>query len=108
MIRFKIIDAADQKFSTVLNRRRVTLRVWYSGFDDRWSIDLSLDGDPVINGRKIVTGVDLLAPFNLGIGVLFAMSDKVGVVNPGRSELPEGLVHLYHATEGEVDAAIPA
>lgn len=107
MIQFKIADHADQQFATILNNRRVTLRLRYNVTAERWTLDVSIDDLPVLTGRKIVTGVDLLAPFKLGIGLIFALPAKPGSV-PNRNDLPLGNVRLYHATEAEYDAAISA
>ena len=104
MIEIDVLDESKQKFSLILDGRRVTVQLWYSTADDRWSFDLALDGDPVLTGRKLVTGIDLLAPFNLGIGALFAYSDTDAL--PTRDALPRGLVRLYHATQEEFDAAV--
>lgn len=104
MIELEILDESKQQFSMILNAQRVTVQLWYSTADDRWSFDLALDGDPVITGRKIVTGIDLLAPFNLGIGLLFAFSESGAA--PDRANLPAGRVKLYHATQEEVEEAI--
>lgn len=106
MIEFNIIDEPKQKFSVLLNRRRVTFTLWYNQTNDRWSFDLALDNAPVLHGRKIVTGVDLLAPYNLGIGVLFAFSDTDQA--PNRENLPLGIVKIYHTTQEEIDAAVAA
>ncbi|GFO83031.1 MAG: hypothetical protein A49_26580 [Methyloceanibacter sp.] len=106
MIEFEIADQADQKFATTLNLQRVSLRLRYNPIIDRWSFDLSVDGEAVLHGRRIVTGVDLLAPFDFGIGVIFALPE--GDAEPGRSELPDGRVKLYSAQDAEVDAAIAA
>lgn len=104
MKQFVIKSHADQEFSTIINGRRVTLRLWYSRITDRWSLDLSLDGDPVLQGRRVVTGVDMLEAFDFGIGVMFAVSERGD--EPGRDQLPEGLVKFYHASESEVNAAV--
>lgn len=104
MIKFSISDTADQKFATTLNGQRVSIRLRYNVSNDRWSFDLSLDGDAVLHGRKIVPDVDLIAPFGLGIGVIFAQSDTV--TEAGRNSLIDGTVALYHATQEEVDAAV--
>lgn len=106
MIEIKIVNEPKQKFSVLLNRRRVTFTFWYNQTSDRWSFDLALDDIPVLHGRRVVTGVDLLAPFDLGIGVLFAYSEAGGV--PDRENLPNGVVKLYHATQEEVNAAVAA
>lgn len=105
MIEFRILDEPRQKFSVLLNRRRVTFELWYSVTTQRWSMDLAIDGAPVLHGRRIVTGVDLLAPFSLGIGILFAWPEVKGSV-PDRQGLPLGNVRLYHTTEEEVNAAV--
>lgn len=104
MITFNIIDQADQKFSAILNNRRVTLRLRYNPTNDRWTFDLSIDDEPVLHGRKIVPGTDLLAPFNFGIGSIFAYSATNA--KPDRNSLINGTVALYHATKDEVNAAM--
>lgn len=104
MIEFKITDEADQRFSTVVNNQRVTIRLWYAVKNDRWSADISIDGDPVLHGRKIVEGCDLLAAFDFNIGVIFAHSEKEN--EPGRDQLPDGLITIYHASQEEIDASV--
>lgn len=104
MISFRITNAADQQFSTIINNQRISLRLRWNLTSDRWSFDLAIDDEPVLTGRRIVTGIDLLAPFNLGIGAVFAVPATVGA-KPGRDELPNGLVKFYHATAAEIEAA---
>ena len=100
MIEFDIADHADQKFATTRNGRRVSIRMRYNPYADRWTFDLSIDGDAVLHGRRIVTGVDLLAAFDLKIGAIFALPEKNE--ESGRCELPNGRVKLFHATEEEL------
>lgn len=107
MIEFSIIDEADQQFATVLNNRRVTFRVRYNKWSDRWSFDLALDDEWVLYGRRIEMGVDLLAPFDLGLGILFATYTGTDYVDPNRANLPAGLIKLYHTTEEEIEATFP-
>lgn len=90
-----IIEAPSQAFTTTLSERRCDFHVAYSGFTNRWSFDLDIDGVRVLTGRRIVVGVDLLAPFDFGIGSIIAApwgSDA----EPGRTELPSGRVRLFH------------
>lgn len=103
MITFTVADEADQQFATVLNGRRVTIRLRYNVTIDRWSFDLSIDDLPVLHGRRIVPGVDLLEPFRFGIGMLAAAPIKTGSL-PGRTDLPNGNVKLFHLTEDELAA----
>ncbi len=101
---FRIIDAADQQFGTIINGRRVTIRLRYNPSNDRWSFDLAIDDKPVLHGRRIVTGVDLLAPFDFGLGVIFAAAITPGAI-PDRQALPAGTVKLFHASDEEAAAA---
>lgn len=102
MKEFPILDVADQQFGAILNGRRTTIRVRYNVTSDRWSFDLSIDDEPVLHGRRIVTGVDLLAPFDFGIGLIFALATPGNEdVGPDRAAFPAGTVRLYHATEAE-------
>lgn len=107
MLALNIIDAADQQFGAVLADRRVTLRVRYNPTSGRWSLDLAIDDVPVLHGRRIVPGVDLLKPFKLGIGSIFAVPIVEGA-EADRENLPSGAVRLFHATQDEIDAAISA
>ena len=102
---FNVTDHADQQFGTIINGRRVTVRLRYNQSNDRWSFDLSIDDQPVIHGRRIVTGVDLLAPFNLGLGMIVAAVVTPGAV-PDRNALPAGEVRVYHVTEADAAALV--
>lgn len=105
MIRFEVIDAADQQFGAVLNRRRVTIRLRYNVTTDRWSFDLSIDNLPVLQGQRIVTGIDLLSSYNFDIGQIFAWPVVAGS-EPDRQNLPNGNVRLYHVSDDEAEAAM--
>lgn len=100
---FQIIDEADQQFSAVMNNRRVTLRLRYNKIVDRWMFDLSIDDQPVLNGRRIVAGLDLLRGFGLGIGAIVAFSPAGAA--PNRAALPSGVVKLYSVSADEMKAA---
>lgn len=106
MIQFIIKSHPKQRFSVLLNRKRVTLQLWYSLTTDRWSMDVAIDDKPIIHGRRIVTGVDLLAPFNLGIGAIIAFSANNS--KPDRENLPNGMVGLFYANLEEVNAPMVA
>ena len=106
MIVFDLSDASDQQFSTIINEQRATLRLWFSGFNNRWSLDVSIDGAPVLHGQRIVTDHDLLGGLGLGIGVIFAHSESG--VEPGRDEIANGSMKLYHTTKDEIDASVVA
>lgn len=99
-----IIDAPSQLFTTTLSGRRCDFLVNYSTWSDRWSFDLSIDGVVVLSGRRIVLGVDLIAPFGFGIGSLIASPWGEDEAEPGRTELPSGRVRLFHYDPTEAAA----
>jgi hypothetical protein len=105
---FSITDAADQQFGAVLNRRRVTMRLRYNTTIDRWAMDLAIDDLPVLHGRRIVIGADLLRAFDFGIGIVIAAAPGAKPEEPGRRQLVDGRVRLYHTTEDERDEAVSA
>ena len=105
MIEFTITDAPDQQFGAILSGRRVTMRLRYNPTSQAWSFDLAIDDLPVLQGRRVVTGIDLLEPFGFGLGALFALPVTPGAV-PDRTGLPSGTVKLYHATDAEIAVAL--
>jgi len=104
MIKFKFVDHADQKFSTIINNRRVTFRFTFNHYSKFWSFDLALDGDYILHGRRVVVNTNLISEFDFGIGVLFAHSATN--VHPGRNELISGLVRFYQAEQSEIDGLL--
>jgi hypothetical protein len=108
LVSFRIIDAPDQQFSATLGGKRVTIRIRYNPTMNRWNMNLGIDENMVLHGRRIVAGVDLLEPFDFGIGVLFAGTDRIGGedIEPGRLQLVGGDVKLYHALQSDVDALV--
>lgn len=99
MIKIPVIDSADQQMGLVLNGRRVTLRLRYNTTSERWSFDLSIDDAVVLYAQRVVDGVDLLAPFNLGIGLLFVInfSDVLPVNRNAFNEEQAWLIHMVEA-----------
>lgn len=99
---FAVTNHADQQFGAIINGRRVTIRLRYNPTTDRWNFDLSLDDEPVLQGRRIVTGIDLIAPFDLGIGMIVAAVITPGA-EPDRTALPAGEVRVFSLTEDEME-----
>jgi len=95
MQQIAIANEADQQFGLVLNNTRITMRVRYSSTSDRWNYDLSIDDLPILHGRRLVSGVDLLEQFNLGLGSLVLFDVKAGT-DPDRRALPDGSVGLFY------------
>jgi len=91
-----IISDPSQSFTTTLSGRRCDFLVNYNAVSDRWAFDLSIDSILVVAGRRIVSGVDLIKPFAIGIGAIVAAPWGDADDNPGRTQLPAGLVRLFH------------
>jgi len=108
MNRIDIRNHADQQFGTIINGRRVTFRFRYNVSSDRWTFDLSIDDLPVLHGRKVVSGTDLLKPFrrtfrerlNFEIGYLVGVPVTRGA-EPDREALPSGEFMILHLDEAE-------
>jgi hypothetical protein len=104
MREFPIIDAADQQFTAILGGRRATIRLRYNVTVNRWMMDLAIDDAWILTGRRLVLNRDVLEAFDFGIGAIFVHSFTPGA-EPGRKELPGGIVRMYHATEADIAAA---
>jgi len=102
MIELKILDVPKQTFSLMLNERSVRFDVLYNTISDRWTIDLWIDDELKLSGRKIVTGCDLVYAFNLGIGQIIAIDPSAKDLMPDRDNLPSGAVVLLQSTRTEM------
>lgn len=96
-----ITSAPSQAFTTTLSGKRCDFVVTYSTWAGRWSFDLVVEGVSVLAGRRIVTGVDLVAPFRLGLGSIIAAGWGDQNAEPDRENLPAGIVRLFHISEEE-------
>ena len=94
------LDAPDQQFSVLIDAKRVTFRLRYNGHNDRWSMDLSVDGEEKLRSKRLVQGVNLIEGHtNLGIeGGLFVYGNI-----PNRTNLVNGNTLIYYVTQDEID-----
>jgi hypothetical protein len=99
----RLTDAPSQEMTTILDGRRCTLRFRYAPTSDRWSFDLMIGDVEVLTGRRVVTGVDLIAPFNFGIGAIVAVPWVRGAVADRRA-LPDRSIRVLHVSPDEIDA----
>lgn len=96
----QVNDAPGQIFSLIVAGRKVTLRLRYNTTTKRFALDLAIDETDVLKGRKLVTNVDLLAPFNLGIGSIFAAAPDGSPIEPTIEAFATGRVKLFHYVAG--------
>lgn len=92
---------ARQQISEVINGVTVNFNIWYNGMTDRWTIAAEVAGVVVFEGRKLVAGVDLLAPFDLGLGLMLLGTVVAGSV-PDRDAFVDGKMKLYLASEADL------
>jgi len=102
MIVFDIIDAPYQRWQSVLGSVPVRITLRWMPKIEKWTLTIDIAGVRRVTNRIVVKGRDLLAPYNLGIGVIFAG----GLADLTRDSLPAGDVRLYHASREEWDAAL--
>lgn len=94
------LSADNQIFTLRLGRRQLRLRVIYRD-EAGWVLDLlETDNVPIINGIPLVTGGDLLAPYeHLGFtGGLYVVSADEAQQYPTKTNLGYRS-HLYFITE---------
>jgi hypothetical protein len=95
-----IIDAPWQTFAATLNNSRFFFTLFWNEQAGRWSFDLTINDEFVLAGRRIVTGINLLHPFNFGQGILVAHDPSGKDSQPDYANLATGVVVLYHEGEG--------
>ena len=66
---------SNATFTTALNGVEYQFDTLYSDRSGLWTFDLSLakTGETLVSGVPILIGCDLLAPFGLGIGAMYAV-----------------------------------
>ena len=94
---FRLRDSANQKQTAIILGRRCTLRFRFNPTLNRWTFDLRIGDEDVLFGRRIVLGVDLLQPFNFGIGGMIAVS--LDGSEPDYAALVERRVRFYSVEE---------
>lgn len=91
-----VIDAPWQRLETYLSDTAVGIELMWSTFANRWSLALDIGGITKLQGRRLVTGSDLFAGYDLGIGRLFLVDWTQEGGEPDRDALPSGRYRLIH------------
>lgn len=91
-----VIDAPYQRLETYLSDTAVALELRYNETTTRWSMDLQIAGQTVLTGKRLVPGIDLLAPYQFGIGSLYLVDWEGQGGAPDRDALPSGQFRLWH------------
>ena len=106
MLEFEFSDTPDQKVAIKLESQRVSFRFRKNRTLDRVTMDVSIDGAPVLQGRKLIAGTNLLKVLSqtYGLGLLFIYSPKNLI--PTLDNLVSGQAKLYYMTLEEFNAAV--
>lgn len=91
---------ADQRFSVTMVGQRVSLRLRYNTLIDRWSVSVSIDDEPLLDGRRMTLNRNAFVGVLDNLGSLFLYSETV--VDPNFDNVSDGTVKLYHADPDEV------
>ncbi len=80
MIEIPLSTDARQSFTTDLGSRRMAMEVAYNERSGLWiaSIADEVSGEVLAGSIALVTGVDLLAPYNLDLGHLYMVDQGAG------------------------------
>lgn len=99
--------ASKEAMTISLAGQRLKLRARYANLVNAWTLDIfdaaGLELVPLVQGVAIVMGIDLLRPYPLGIGGIFAVANADQRTDAGRGELGTR-VKLYHYTPDEMAA----
>lgn len=80
MIEIPLSSDARQSFTADLGSRRVVIEVAYNERSGLWTASIAdeVTGQVLAGSVALVTGIDLLAPFNLGLGHLYMVDQGAG------------------------------
>lgn len=105
MIEISVSSEHDQTFGIVLENRRVVMRLRWNVTANRYHMDLAINDTPVMVGRRVVVGADLIDQFSFGIGRIF-VSGRTVDIEPTPEAFAAGEVRMLQATDAEIVAAL--
>lgn len=76
---------AHQKFSVQLDGKIIGFEINYMAYldDPAWSMNLTYDGYPIVNGAMLQPGCDVIQNYRAGIGSLVFVGDPATLDNLG-------------------------
>lgn len=74
ILELPLSNEPEQSFSTSINKVRYDIRVAYNVRMQSWTMNLSNPDGVLLTGLVLNSGVDLLHPYNFGIGELYALN----------------------------------
>jgi hypothetical protein len=112
MKRIPFTGYTRERLTTTIEGRTISLRVRYSSESESWFLDLAetqpgTEETPLLSGRRITLGNDLLGSLDLRLGALYAIDTTGAGVDPGAGDLGSRVL-IYHLTEAELAAGVIA
>ena len=88
-------------FEITLDDGNFGFRVYYTTVANVWVMDLSRDGEVLVDGIRLVVGLDLMEPFNFNIGQWRMINLVDNRLDATRDNLGIDVI-LFYVPEGEL------
>lgn len=99
---------SQESMAIVIESRKLRLRARYANLTNTWTLDVfensGTEPVPIVSGVPILMGVDMLKPYRIGIGGLYAEPAERPRDDAGRGELGNR-IRLMHYSPAEMDAS---
>lgn len=95
--RIVLNDSAGQKFSTIIDGRRIEFSFRYNTLIERFRFDISINGTIILQGRTLIEDVDLLKVYErlFNIGNLFCVDIDGKNREPNLTNISNGNVRIF-------------
>lgn len=107
MQELKLTDAPSQTFETRLEDQRATFTFKFNTVSQRWTFDLLINNQIVLQGRKLILDINVVMPYvHFDIGVLFCTDPERKGNLPDRFNIPGGLVRIFTIPKEELSGVL--
>ena len=94
-----IANHPDQELSVRFSDQDVRLKILFNPSANRWTMDIWIDGVLRLAGRKLLASIDIIEPYDLGIGHIYVVDTRMQKQQPERYNFPAGDVRLIWSDE---------
>ncbi|MEZ4330432.1 MAG: hypothetical protein R3F35_01665 [Myxococcota bacterium] len=109
MIEIPFTGAPKESVDVKIGGRKIEFKAHYANLMNSWTVSLfdrsTTPPTPLVQGVAVVMGVDLLQPYPLGLGSLFALPSADDRRDAGAGELGVR-IKLVHVSKDEVEAIL--
>lgn len=93
----EVLDHPDQEFLIRLGNKDIRIKLLFNPSSNRWTMDIWINENLALCGRKIITGIDIIARYELEIGHIYAIDTRASPAQPERYSFTSGDVRLVHS-----------